>query len=348
MNGIDRRDGSSSPEVSALTALPPEAVLKTESFEIITGRSNPELARSVGEILELGVDEPVTLFADGESRIQISPNLRRRDVYIIQPTSPPVNDSVMELLFMISAAIRASAQEVTAVVPYFGYARQDRKDRPRVTISGADVASMIKEAGAKRILTFDLHAEQMEGAAKIPWDNIYGSKVLLPAIQEETDKRNMVVVSPDVGGTKRAEKFSNLLGKTGGDIAIVHKRRQEAGMSEALAVVGDVDGKDALLVDDIIDTAGTMTNAARLLKNNGARSIRIAATHGLFTPPALDRIEDSPIDQVFVTDTIRLSDEVRSHPKIVVVTIAHLLAEAIRRMHTGEPVSELIPKAPEQ
>ena len=319
-----------------------EAVFKSETIEILTGNSNPQLARDVGDLLAMSVDEPVGVFADGESHPQISRNLRRKEVYIIQSTSPPVNNSVMELIFMIRAARRASADEVNAIIPYYGYARQDRKDQPRVTISGADVADMLDTAGVDRILTIDLHAEQMQGVLDKPWDNLYASRVLLPPIQE-LGIDNMVVVSPDVGGTKRAEKFSFLLNGTG-EIAIVHKRRAEANKSQALAVIGDVEGRDVLLVDDIIDTAGTMCNAAKLLKDNGAQRIIIAATHGLFTSPALDRITDSPIDRVFVTDTVYLSDEVRRSEKVKVVTIAPLLADALKRIHTGDSLSALIPK----
>ncbi|PIR80431.1 MAG: ribose-phosphate pyrophosphokinase [Candidatus Levybacteria bacterium CG10_big_fil_rev_8_21_14_0_10_35_13] len=319
-----------------------EAVFKSETIEILTGNSNPQLARDVGDLLAMGVDEPVGVFADGESRVQISKNLRRKEVFIIQSTSRPVNHSVMELILMIRAARRASADEVNAIIPYYGYARQDRKDQPRVTISGADVADILDTAGVDRILTIDLHAEQIQGVLDKPWDNLYASRVLLPAIQEfGTD--NMIVVSPDVGGTKRAEKFSFLLNGTG-EIAIVHKRRAEANKSQALAVIGDVEGRDVLLVDDIIDTAGTMCNAAKLLKDNGAQRIIIAATHGLFTSPALDRITDSSIDKVFVTDTVYLSDEVRRSEKVKVVTIAPLLADALKRIHTGDSLSALISK----
>lgn len=341
-----QRPGNGAPQAPEIEQQPlvVESVFKSDTIEILTGRSNPQLARDVGDLLAMTVDQPVTVFADGESHVRISKNLRRKEVFIIQPTSPPVNDSVMELVFMIRAAKRASADEVNVIIPYYGYARQDRKDEPRVTISGADVADMLDVAGASRILTIDLHAEQMQGVLDKPWDNLYASRVLLPAIQElGTD--NMVVVSPDVGGTKRAEKFSFLLNGTG-DIAIVHKRRAGANESQALAVIGDVEGRDVLLVDDIIDTAGTMRNAANLLKDNGAQRIIVAVTHGLFTSPALERITDSPVDKVFVTDTVSLSDEVRQNEKIVVVTIAPLLKEALVKIHTGDSLSALIPRSP--
>lgn len=339
MTTVEHRDDvSQTPEIRQSPSI--EAPFKSETIEILTGRSNPQLARDVGSLLAMNIDEPVTVFKDGESHVKISSNLRRKEVFIIQSTSPPVNHNIMELIFMIRAARRASADEVNVIIPYYGYARQDRKDQPRVTISGADIADMLDAAGINRILTVDLHSEQMQGVLDKPWDNLYASRVLMPAIQElGTD--NMVVVSPDVGGTKRAEKFSALLNGTG-EIAIVHKRRTEANKSQALAVIGDVEGRDVLLVDDIIDTAGTMLNAAKLLKDKGARRIIIAATHGLFTPPALDRLADPSIDKVFVTDTVALSDEVRQNDKVRVVTVAPLLVDALKRIHTGDSLSALI------
>lgn len=338
MTIAEHGDAPRTPETSQSPSV--EAVFKSENIEILTGSSNPQLARDVGGLLAMNVDEPVTVFADGESHVQISRNLRRKEVFIIQSTSQPVNNSIMELVFMVRAARRASAEEVNVIIPYYGYARQDRKDQPRVTISGADIADMLDTAGIDRILTIDLHAEQMQGVLSRPWDNLYASRALMPAIQElGTD--NMVVVSPDVGGTKRAEKFSFLLNGTG-EIAIVHKRRSGANKSQALAVIGDVEGRDVLLVDDIIDTAGTMSNAAKLLKDKGAQRIVIAATHGLFTPPALDRLADPSIDKIFVTDTVSLSDEVRQNDKVRVVTVAPLLVDALKRIHTGDSLSALI------
>lgn len=324
-----------------------ESVFKTDSMEILTGRSNPQLARDVAKILAMEVDEPVTVFKDGESRVEISKNLRGKNVFIIQSTSRSnknsVNDSVMELYLMASAAARASAGDITAIIPYYGYARQDRKDKSRVTISASDVANLLDMAGVDRILTLDLHAEQTEGSIRKPWDNLYASSELLPAIKEfGTD--NMVVVSPDVGGTKRAEKLSFLLDGTG-EIAIIHKRRPEANKSMALALVGDVGNKNVIMFDDMIDTAGSIADAARLLKENGAQRIIVAATHGIFTPPALERIENSPIDKIFITDTVRLPERVKNHPKIKVVTVAPLLAKAIKRIHSeGGSLSELIPQ----
>lgn len=323
----------------------PDSLLKTDSFEVLTGRSNPDLAQEIADILAMDIDEPVTLFADGESRIKIGPNVRRQEVYILQSTGQTdgisQNDNIVDLLFMIRAAKRASASEITAVIPYFGYARQDRKDQPRVTISGADIADFIEFAGADRILTLDLHAEQMQGNLDIPWDNLYGSAALLPEIRK-TDTSNLIVVSPDVGGTKRAVKTSHLL--TGsGDIAIVVKDRPRANESEPLALIGDVKDKDVIMVDDIADTFGTMANAAKLLKEEGAKSIRAAVTHGLFNGAALDRLTEAPIDEMLTTDSVWLRPEVRNHPKIKVVSVAPLLADAVKRIHTGDSLSALIP-----
>lgn len=331
----------------AINSTNAEAVFKTDFMEILTGRSNAKLARDVAKELGMKVDEPVTVFKDGESRIQISRNLRGKDVFIVQSTSRSnknsVNDSIMELFLMTSAAVRASAGDITAIIPSFGYARQDRKDQSRVTISASDVAQMLEFAGVDRILTLDIHAEQTEGSVRIPWDNLYASRVLLPEIKKVgTD--NMVVVAPDVGATKRAVKLSFLMDGAG-KIAIIQKQRPEANRSEAIALVGDVKNKDVIMFDDMIDTAGSITDAARLLKENGAQRIIVAVTHGLFTQPALERIEKSPIDKIFVTDTIQLPERVRNHPKIQVVSVAPLIAEAIRRIHSeGGSLSELIPQ----
>ncbi len=329
-----------------------KAVLKTDTFEVLTGKSNPDLARAVGNLLGLMVDEPVTVFADGEINTVISHNLRQREVFIIQPTVRAVNvqgntvrsvnDTLQELQLMLDASKGSSAKEITAVIPYFGYARQDRKNRSRAPISAALVAKQMQNAGASRILTVDLHAEQIMGSVGIPWDNLYSRAVLLPIIEERgTD--NLVVVAPDIGGGKRAEAFSHLLGGDG-DIAFIHKEREIANQSRAIRVVGEVDGRDVLLVDDIIDTAGTITNAANLLRECGAKKIMVAAPHGLFSGSALERINGSTIDEIFITDTIGQPDIIKNHPKITIVSVAPLLAEAILRIHTGESLGKLIPE----
>ncbi len=312
---------------------------KNGDFVLLSGTANPVLARAIGKILRTPVDEPVSLFSDGEIRVRIGQNLRRRYVFIIQPTSIPVNDHLMELVFMIDAAKRASAKEIIVVIPYFGYSRQDRKEMSRVPISASAVASMIDHAGADRIITTDIHAEQSEGFIQKPWDNVYGSYSLLPAIKAKR-LSNLVVASPDKGGMIRATAYAKLLNATG--VAIVYKERDVTlnNVSEAMAMIGDVKGKDVLLVDDMIDTAGTIVHAANFIKKRGAKSVRAAATHGLFSGNAMEKIAQSAIEEVFVTDTIALPEAIRKNPKITLVSVAPLLAEVIRRVRTGESISK--------
>lgn len=312
-----------------------------DNFVLLTGTANQPLAQKIAKHLRIDVDMPISQFADGEIRVMIPHNLRQKSVFIINTTSTPVNDHIMELVFMIDAAKRASAKEITAVVPYFGYSRQDRKEMPRVPISSSVVAQMIETAGADRIVTLDLHSEQQQGFVKRPWDNLYSSFALVPAIKKRKLTR-LVVASPDKGGVVRATAFSGFLNAKG--LAIVFKERDVSvsNKSEALDMIGEVGGKDVLLVDDIIDTAGTIVSAANFLKERGARSIHVAAVHGLFSEPALSRIEQSAIEKLLITDTIHLKDEVAKHPKVVVVSVAPLLAEAIRRIQTGESISSLI------
>lgn len=307
-------------------------------FILLTGRANPKLAKAIAKILKKDLNEPISIFSDGEVRVKISQNMRRRHVFIIQPTSTPANDYLMELVFMIDAAKRSSAREITAIVPYFGYARQDRKEMARVPISASVVANIIEGSGADRILTIDLHSEQQEGFVKIPWDNLYASFALLPAIKEEKLK-NLVVAAPDKGGMVRAAGYAKLLNSTG--IAIVYKERDVSvnNVSETLAMIGEVEGKNVLLVDDMIDTGGTIINAANYIKKKGAKSVRAAVAHGLFSGSALKRVEESSIEEFIVTDTITQRPEVLKSRKITVVSVAHLLAEAIKRINTGESIS---------
>src|SRR3989344_1548390 len=315
----------------------------SNGFVLLTGTANINLAKDVGNLLKKEVFETVTQFADGEKRIIIPHNLRKRDVFIIQPTSSPVNDNIMELLLIIDAAKRSSATEVTAIVPYFGYSRQDRKDRPRVPISASLVAGMIEYAGANRILTIDIHSEQSPGFIKIPWDNLYGSYSLLPILKKKF-KKNLVVASPDKGGVTKATFYLHHLKADG--LAIVFKVRDvyRENVSEALDMIGDVKGRDVLLVDDMIDTAGTIVGAANLLKRRGAKSVSAAATHGLFSNPALERINKSDLDDVFITDTVSLKGEILKNPKFKLVSVAPLLAEAIKCIYNGDSISEkLIP-----
>lgn len=312
-----------------------------DEYILLAGSANPNLAKAIGKELKMQVHEPVTLFADGEIRVRIMPNLRRRKVFIIQPTAPPVNDYIMELLFMIDAAQRGSASEVVAVIPYFGYSRQDRKEMPRVPISSSVVAGLLVHAGANRLLTLDIHSEQQEGFIQKPWDNMYGSSSIIPAIKKRKLK-NLVVAAPDKNGMLRATAYAKLLGAQG--VALVYKERDVTlnNISDALEMIGDVSGKDVLIVDDMIDTAGTIAHAANFIKKKGAKSIRVTATHGLFSGNAMKNISDSAIEEVIITDTIAPRLEVSKHPKISIVTVAPLLAEAIRRIQTGESISSLI------
>lgn len=315
-------------------------------FVLLTGAANLQLAKDIATHLKKEVHETVTTFADGEKRIIIPENLRKRDVFIIQPTCPPVNDNLMELFLMIDAAKRSSASEVSAIIPYFGYSRQDRKDRPRVPISASIIARLIEFAGADRILTIDIHSEQEPGFVEIPWDNLYGSYSLLPEIKKHFKSNNLVVASPDKGGVPKATFYAELLDAAG--IAIVFKERdvKKSNISRALDMIGDVKDKDVLLVDDMIDTGGTICEAASLIKERGAKSVCAAATHGLFSDPATEKIAKSALDKIFITDTIPLKDQMLDDPKVYVVSIAPLLAEAIQCIYKGDSMSsKLIPKA---
>lgn len=310
----------------------------SEDFIILTGTSNPPLAHQIGKLLQTEVYEPITVFLDGEIRVKIPHNMRRRHVYIIQPTSFPVNDHIMELLLMIDAAKRGSASEIIAVIPYFGYSRQDRKEIARVPISASLIASAIEHAGANRILTVDIHSEQQEGFVNIPWDNVYGSYSLVPVLKKK-NLLNLIVASPDKGGMKRATGYTKLLGAKG--LALVYKERDIdiSNVSEALGVMGDVKDRDILLVDDMIDTGGTLINAAEYLKKNGAKSIIAAVTHGLFSGQALESISNSIIEEIIVTDTIMQKNEVVQSEKVRIVSVAKLLAEVISRTEIGESIS---------
>lgn len=308
-------------------------------FVLLSGRSNPKLARDIGKILKKEVCEPISIFSDGEIRVKISANLRRRRVYIIQSTSYPVNDNLMELLLMIDAAKRASASEIVAVIPYFGYSRQDRKETSRVPISASLVVGLIDHAGADRILTVDIHSEQSEGFTQKPWDNVYGSYSLIPELKKKGTK-NLIVASPDKGGMTRATGYARLLEASG--IALVYKERDinVNNQSDTLAMIGDVSNKDVLIVDDIVDTGGTLVNAAHYLKEQGAKRVRAAVTHGIFSGPAVARISDSVIEEVMITDTIHLSDRAKKNPKITMVSVAPLIAGAISRIQSGKSISK--------
>ena len=312
-----------------------------ENLVLLCGNGNQKLATDIGKIVGQPVTNPITYFSDGEIRVKGIPNLRRRSVFIIQPTPPPVNDRIMELLLMIDAARRASAKEITAVVPYFGYSRQDRKEQPRVPISAAVVANMIRAVGVDRIMTVDIHAEQLQGFVQYPWDNTYASYALIPALKKKKLK-DIVIASPDKGGVPRATGYAGLLNIH--DLAIVYKHRDihVENKSETYAMIGEVKGKNVLLVDDMLDSGGTIFNAADHLAKNGAKDIYVVVSHGLFTGSALERLSKSPIKEVITTDSVRHRDEVLKHPKISIVSIAPMIAEAIIREQTGESISELI------
>lgn len=306
---------------------------------LLMGRANPQLAEAIAKKLRLPITNPISIFSDGEIRVRIQPNLRRRTIFIIQPTSSPVNDHLMELVFMVDAAKRASAAEITVVVPYFGYSRQDRKEMAHVPISSSVVTSMLVAAGADRIVTLDIHSEQQEGFIKHPWDNLYGSYSLIPEIKKRK-LSELVVASPDKGGIIKATAYAKFLGAE--EIAVVYKKRDIMlnNVSNTLLMIGNVKGRDILLVDDMIDTAGTIVNAANYLKKEGARSIRVASTHGLFSGDAVKKITDSAIEEVIFTDTIAQSAAVRNNPKFTIVSVAPLLAEAIKRIKSGKSISK--------
>jgi ribose-phosphate pyrophosphokinase len=279
----------------------------------------------------------VSRFSDGEIKVQIGENIRGQDVFIINSTSPPVNVHLMELLILIDAARRASAARVTAVLPYFGYARQDRKDKSRVPITAKLVSNLIVAAGANRVLTVDLHCGQIQGFFDIPVDHLGGDVVFIKHLADET-LDDLVVVSPDTGSVSRAREFANALEAR---LAIVDKRRPKDNVSEVMNIIGDVEGKRAIIFDDMVDTAGTLVKAAQAIKDHGAVSVRACATHPVFSGQAIERIEDSVLEEVWVTDTIPLSEKAASCSKIKVLSVARLVGEAIRRIHAEESVSML-------
>lgn len=305
--------------------------------KVFTGNANPTLAEEVCSYLQAPVGKcHLTRFSDGESYCQILENVRGVDVFVIQPTSTPVNTNVMELLIMIDALKRASAGRITAVIPYYGYARQDRKDKPRVPITSKLVADLITKAGADRILTMDLHANQIVGFFRIPVDHLYAAPVILKYISEQ-NLEDVTIVSPDAGGVERARAFAVRLNA---QLAIVDKRRVAANVAEVMNIIGDVRGRTCVVVDDIIDTAGTLTNTAKSLKDQGAKRIIATCSHPVLSGPAIQRLQESDIEEVVVTNTIALSPEKRIN-KIVQLSVAELLARAITNIHKELSVSEL-------
>lgn len=309
---------------------------------IFTGNANPELAEEIAEVLATPLGEGrVSRFSDGETFCEIRDNVRGLDVYVLQPTSSPVNDNLMELLIMCDALRRASASSITAVIPYYGYARQDRKVAPRTPITSKLVADVLIAAGVTRVLCVDLHAAQIQGFFNIPFDHLYAMPVFLEDyLRLKFDQPSEVVfVSPDAGGVERARLFSKKF--RGATLAIVDKRREQANVSEVMHLIGEVRGKDCVIVDDMIDTAGTLCNAAKAILDGGARRVVACATHGVLSGPAVERIEASVLEEVVVTNTIMPSAEARDSKRIRVLSIAKLLGEAIRRIHNADSVSSL-------
>jgi ribose-phosphate pyrophosphokinase len=310
------------------------------SLAVFSGNANLPLARSICQVLEVPLGQAVvSAFSDGETRVEVGENVRGVHCYVVQPTCSPPNESLMELLVMIDTLRRASAGSIVAIVPYFGYARQDRKAKPRTPITAKLVANLITAAGANRILSIDLHAGQIQGFFDIPFDHLYAMPVLIEELRElKLSGEGTVVVSPDAGGVERARAFSKRLGAS---LAIVDKRRPAPNVSEVMNIVGDVRGKRAVIVDDLIDTAGTLTAAARAIISAGAVDVSACATHAVFSADAVQRIQNSPLQHVVVTDTIPLSEPGRECEKIAVRSVARLLGEAIKRVHHGDSISSL-------
>jgi ribose-phosphate pyrophosphokinase len=307
---------------------------------VFTGNAHPQLAQEVAKELSIRLsDADVSKFSDGEISVEINENVRGKDVFIIQPTSEPTNSNLMELLFMADALRRASAARITAVIPYFGYARQDRRVRSaRVPISAKLVADMIAKSGVDRVLTVDLHSEQIQGFFDISVDNIYGSPVLLDDI-ERRNYDNLMVVSPDIGGVVRARALAKQLNDA--ELAIIDKRRPKANVSEVMNIIGEVEGRTCILMDDMVDTAGTLCSAAKALKDGGAARVVAYCTHPVLSGKAIDNINNSELDELVVTDTIPLSEQAKSCTKIRQLSMAKLLAEAMRRVRNEESISAM-------
>jgi ribose-phosphate pyrophosphokinase len=307
-------------------------------MKVFAGNSNPVLSASICEILEIPLGKSEAgRFSDGEIRLEIGENVRGADVFIIQSGASPVNDNIMELLVMIDACKRASARRITAVMPYYCYARQDRKNKPRVPITARLLADLITRVGADRIVTMDLHAGQIQGFFNVPVDNLYASPILLPYIKEHFDK-NLVIVSPDAGGVPRARAYAKLL-KSG--LAMIDKRRSDPNMAEALNLIGEVEGKTAIILDDMADTAGTLVEATRTLLERGAKAVYACVTHAVLSGPAVERIQNSPLESLIVTDTLPLKEEIAKSGKITCVSSARLFAQAIRSIHNEDSISTL-------
>ncbi|MEA3463735.1 MAG: ribose-phosphate pyrophosphokinase [Patescibacteria group bacterium] len=307
---------------------------------LFTGNSNSEMAKDICRYLEIKLgDAQVTTFSDGETRVEIRENVRGKDIFVLQSTCAPANNYLMELLIMIDAFKRSSVRRITAVIPYYGYARQDKKNKPRVPISAKLVADLLQSAGANRMITMDLHANQIQGFFDIPVDNLFAKPVLLEHIKSKW-QNNIILVSPDAGGVERARAFAKYLGV---QIAIIDKRRIAPNQAEAMHVVGEVEGKIAVILDDMVDTAGTLTEAATALKKCGALEVHACCAHAVLSGSAIKRINDSEIQTIVVTNTIPLNENTKGkgYDKIRVLSVSKILADAIHRCHTGQSVSSL-------
>ena len=308
-------------------------------MKIVSGNSNLPLAKKISTHLGVPlVDATIKKFPDKEIFVEIKENVRGEDVFVIQSTSFPANDHVMELLITIDALKRGSAKRLAAIVPYYGYARQDRKSGPRTPISAKLLANLISIAGANRALMVDLHAGQIQGFFDIPTDNLFAAPVFISDIKKKFKSENTIIVSPDVGGVVRARAIAK---RVDCDLAIIDKRRERASVSEVMNIIGEVEGKNCILIDDICDTAGTLTNAATALKNDKAKSVYAYITHGVLSDPAIERIENSPIDKMIITDSILARDDVIKSNKIDILSIAPLIGEAIERITDNRSVSSL-------
>lgn len=310
-----------------------------DALKIFSGNSNPHLAKEIAHCLKIPLGKAmVTTFSDGETRVEVNENVRGGDVFVVQSTSSPVNNNLLELLLMLDAFKRASAKRITAVIPYYGYARQDRKVSPRVPISAKLIADLITTAGASRVLTLDLHSGQIQGFFNIPVDNLYAAPVLLQYLRRRLNRHQVTIVSPDAGGVQRARAFATRLNAK---LAIIDKRRPEANVLDEMNIIGDVKGSAAVLLDDMVDTAGTLAMASEALANAGAKRIVACCTHPVLSGSAIQKINASPMEELIVTDSIPLNEESRKCKKIKVLSVANLIGEAISRTHQEKSVSSL-------
>ena len=310
-----------------------------KALTIFSGNANVTLAEQICRFVEVPLGRAkVTNFSDGECYIEIGENVRGLNCFVIQPTSPPVNHNLMELLVMIDALKRASAGCIIAVIPYFGYGRQDRKVKPRTPISAKLVADLISTAGANRVLSMDLHAGQIQGFFDVPFDHLYAMPVMLDYMRDQFHGEELVLVSPDAGGVERARAYSKRLKST---LAVIDKRRDGPNVSEVMNIIGDVEGKTAVILDDMIDTAGTLTQAAEVVREMGATRVLAAASHAVLSGPAFKRIENSCLEEIIVTNSIPLPEEFKNSKKLKVLSVAKLLGEAVKRIHHGDSISSL-------